>query len=90
MAAGAQRQQTQLSFPFPLSDFGFSLPNPSERGRCRFFLCLSQPGSCRLTSPTLKGLEQGDRLLTLPTYLPVAKAVDKSHKEALPKEKGGV
>lgn len=84
-----------LSLPFPLPfsftslfplPFLFSLQILLRGMDPSFLLWLSQPGAAGLPSLTLKGLEQGAQPLTLPTYLPIAKAVDKSHKETLPRD----
>jgi len=60
MAAGAQGQQNRQPFPmvFTPSDFFFffPFPNPTERDGSEISLWLSQPGGCRLSSLTLKGL----------------------------------
>lgn len=57
MAAGAQRQQNRHPFPmvFIPSDYFFSPFQILLRGMdLSFFLWLSQPGGCGLTSPNLK------------------------------------
>lgn len=76
--------------PFPFASLSlfliFSLQILLRRIDLSVSLWLSQPGTSSLPSLTPKGLEQGAELLTLPTYLPIAKAVDKSHKETLPRD----
>lgn len=97
-AVPTDSKQPSLSPPFPfpslflvLTPFSFFLSLFSLQILLKgmgqsFLLWLSQPGAASFPSLTLKGLEQGAWLLTLPTYLPVAKAVDKSHKETLPRD----